>query len=52
MKEPQLLKKPKNAKVHNPDLCRKCKSDYCVIVLDKDLRIPCVNLMERKKFRK
>ncbi len=52
MKGPQLIKKSKNDKVHNPDLCRKCKSDYCVIVLDKDLRIPCVNLKERNKRQK
>lgn len=53
---PKLLPKPKNAKVHDPRLCEHCsamkvsskRAGRCIIQLDKDLTIPCINIAEDK----
>lgn len=43
---PKLLRKPDNAKVHDPNMCLLCSQDHCIIDMGDGLKIPCVNIVD------
>lgn len=46
LNEPKLLRKPDNAKVHDPNMCLLCSQDHCIIDMGDGLKIPCVNIVD------